>query len=70
MVLWWDLFFIGECGMKLFKRFFKDERGIETSEYALMLVLIAVALIAAVYVLRGAIANAFTNTADQIATAT
>lgn len=38
--------------MKMIKRFVKDERGIETSEYALMLVLIAIALIVAVVYLR------------------
>lgn len=54
--------------MKMIKRFVKDERGIETSEYALMLVLIAIALIVAVVYLRGAIANRFNDTANVIAT--
>ena len=54
--------------MKMIKRFVKDERGIETSEYALMLVLIAIALIVAVVYLRGAIANRFSDTANVIAT--
>ena len=53
--------------MKTLMRFIKDESGIETSEYAIMLVLIAVALIVAITVLRGAIANAFTDTAGTIA---
>ena len=54
--------------MKMIKRFVKDERGIETSEYALMLVLIAIALIVAVVYLRGAIANRFNSTANVIRT--
>ena len=54
--------------MKMIKRFVKDERGIETSEYALMLVLIAIALIVAVVYLRGAIADRFNDTAIVIST--
>ena len=55
--------------MKTLMRFIKDERGIETSEYAIMLVLIAVALIVAITILRGAIANAFTGAAATISSA-
>ena len=55
--------------MKTLMRFIKDERGIETSEYAIMLVLIAIALIAAITVLRGAIADAFNDTASTISNA-
>ena len=55
--------------MKTLKRFIRDERGIETSEYAIMLVLIAIALIVAIQFLRGAIANAFNKTADTISSA-
>jgi Flp pilus assembly pilin Flp len=58
--------FVGESEMNMLKRFLKDERGIETSEYAIMLVLIAIALITAVTVLKNAIANAFNDTADVI----
>jgi Flp pilus assembly pilin Flp len=54
--------------MKMLKRFVKDERGIETSEYAIMLVLIAIALIVAIGYLRSAIANAFNDTASIIDT--
>jgi Flp pilus assembly pilin Flp len=57
---------LGEREMNMLKRFFKDERGIETSEYAIMLVLIAIALIVAITYLRTAIANAFNATADTI----
>jgi len=52
--------------MKMVKRFVKDERGIETSEYALMLVLIAIGLIVAIIVLRNAIENSFRATAADI----
>ena len=54
--------------IKMLKRFVKDERGIETSEYALMLVLIAIALITAVTFLKDAIANAFNDTANTLGT--
>ena len=52
--------------IKMLKRFVKDERGIETSEYAIMLVLIAIALIVAVTTLKNAIAEAFNDTASVI----
>ena len=52
--------------MRMLKRFIKDERGIETSEYAIMLVLIAIALIVAVTILKNAIALAFEDTANVI----
>jgi len=55
--------------MKTLMRFIKDERGIETSEYAIMLVLIAIALIVAIGVLRDAIAGAFNDAADTITNA-
>jgi len=59
--------YVGECKMmRMLKKFIKDERGIETSEYAIMLVLIAIALIVAITVLRTAIANAFNRTATTI----
>lgn len=51
---------------RMIKRFIKDERGIETSEYAIMLVLIAIALIIAVTTLKNAIAAAFNETANVI----
>ena len=49
--------------MKMVKRLIENEKGVETSEYALMLVFISLALILAIYVLRGAIANGFRSTA-------
>jgi Flp pilus assembly pilin Flp len=52
--------------IKMLKGFVKDERGIETSEYAIMLVLIAIALIVAITYLKDAIAKAFQDTANTI----
>ena len=53
--------------MKLFKRFIKDEKGLETPEYAIMLALIALALIGAIGFLSGSIGNAF-NAAGNLVT--
>jgi len=50
------------------KRFFKDERGLEASEYALLLALVCIFLVAAVIVLRTAIQGAFEGAADNITT--
>ena len=52
--------------MRMLKRFIKDERGLEASEYALLLALIAIALIVAITVLKNAIANAFNGAAANI----
>ena len=54
--------------MKTLMRFIKDERGLETSEYAIMLVLIAIALIIAIGFLRDAIAGAFNRAGTTIST--
>ena len=48
------------------RRFFKDERGLEASEYALLLALIAIAIVAAIGALRVAIQGEFTGAADVI----
>jgi len=48
------------------RRFFKDERGLEASEYALLLALIAIAIVAAVGLLRTAIEGKFTEAATII----
>jgi Flp pilus assembly pilin Flp len=61
---------LGEREMNMLKRFIRDERGIETSEYAIMLVLIAIALIVAIQFLRSAIAGAFNNAGTTINSAT
>lgn len=52
--------------MKTLKRFFKDERGLEGSEYALLLALICLAIISAITLLRNEIARAFSTAASKI----
>ena len=52
--------------MEMLKRFVKDERGLEASEYGLLLALIALALVLAIGVLVAAINNAFTEASIQI----
>jgi len=54
--------------MKMVKRFVKDERGLEASEYALLLALICIFIVVAVTLLRDAIAAAFSNAAGVITT--
>ncbi len=51
---------------KMIKRFVKDERGLETSEYAIMLALIALALIVAITALKNSIAGAFNEAGTTI----
>ena len=50
-------------------KFFKNEEGLETVEYAVMLAFIAVGLIAAIIVLQNAVENKFNNAASRINTA-
>jgi pilus assembly protein Flp/PilA len=50
------------------RRFLASEDGPTAVEYAIMVALIVVALIAAVPILTGGIKNSFTNTAAQIDT--
>jgi len=52
--------------MRMLKRFIKDERGLEASEYALLLALICIALIFAITTLKNAIAAAFQGAAGNI----
>lgn len=52
--------------MNKLMKFFKDEEGLETVEYAVMLAFIAVGLIAAIIVLKGAVENKFNNAASRI----
>jgi len=54
--------------MEMLKRFVKDERGLEGSEYALLLALICVAIIVSVKLLANAIAGRFEATATTINT--
>jgi Flp pilus assembly pilin Flp len=52
--------------MNLLKRLWLDESGQDTAEYALLLLLIALALIAAITGFRSAIANAFSRATAQL----
>ena len=52
--------------MEMIKRFFREEEGLETSEYALMGALICLVLVAAVAYLTGAIDGALRAIADVI----
>ena len=52
--------------MKLVKRFIKDERGLEASEYALLLALICIILVVTIQYLVAAINRAFRGAADNI----
>lgn len=52
---------------KTFKRFVKDERGLETVEYAVMTALIVAALVLAIGLLTGAIASRFDSVRAIIA---
>ena len=48
------------------KRFLKDERGLETVEYAIMAALLAVGLIVILGTLRGKIVNVFTAISNAL----
>ncbi len=52
----------------LVKRFIRDEAGLELSEYAIMVALIVIVLLAAISFLSGAIGRAFSRTASVIDT--
>ena len=54
--------------MEKIKRFFKEEEGLEMSEYALMGGLICIVVAAAVITLRDKIAAVFTAIASKIPT--
>ena len=54
--------------MEMLKKFVKDERGLEASEYALLLALIAIAIVAAVGLLKDAIEGKFEDAATVINT--
>jgi Flp pilus assembly pilin Flp len=55
--------------MRMIKRFVKDERGLEGSEYALLLALLCIAIIVAIGALSEQIAAAFNRVASVIETA-
>jgi len=50
----------------ILKRLWKDEEGQDLTEYALLVVLIALAAISAMNVLAGAITNVFNNAASNL----
>lgn len=54
--------------MKLFLQLWKDEAGQDLTEYALLLVLVALAAIASMKVLATAIKNVYTVAAADLAT--
>ena len=53
--------------MEMLKRFVKDERGLEASEYAPLLALICIAIITAIGLLRAQIVAAFTDASTNMA---
>lgn len=55
---------------ELLMNLWKDESGQDTAEYALLLLLIALALIVAVQGFRSAIGNAFSRATEQLNQAT
>ncbi len=52
--------------MEMLKRFVRDERGLETVEYAVILALIVVATIVAIKALSTAVQGKFNETADTV----
>lgn len=52
--------------MKAFTKFMRDERGMETVEYAVMTALIVAALVTAITLLSGAISGRFDNVRTTI----
>jgi Flp pilus assembly pilin Flp len=55
--------------LKLAKKFWNDEQGLELSEYAVMAALIIMAVVSAVILLRTQIINAFTGVAGTVESA-
>ena len=53
---------------ELLKRLWKEQEGQDLTEYALLLVLIALAAITAMNTLAGAISNIFTNASANLTT--
>ena len=52
--------------MEMVKRFIKDEQGLETVEYAIILGLIVVATITFVLAIGGKVKNAFENANESM----
>lgn len=60
--MWCDFYTRGkEKKMKAMSRFLRDERGTETVEWAIILGIIAVGVVAVMSAIRGKVTNAFTN---------
>jgi len=55
-----------EKHMSMLKRFMRDERGLELSEYAVMTALIVAAIVGAITALSGAIENRFDDVEGTI----
>ena len=53
---------------KVFRKFVKDERGLETVEYAVMTALIVGALVTAIGILTAAVSGRFGSVSDIIGT--
>jgi Flp pilus assembly pilin Flp len=56
--------------MLIFKRLWKDEQGQDLTEYALLLVLIALIAVASLKVAGQAVSDAFSNAAANLTTNT
>ena len=54
--------------MELVRKFIRDEEGLELSEYAVMLALLILGILAAITGLAGAIQGAFTSATGVIST--
>jgi pilus assembly protein Flp/PilA len=55
-----------ERKMERIRNFFKDESGVTTVEYGLMVALMAVALIGAIGYLKAGVATTFNDAADKM----
>ena len=56
-----------EREMKFLKKIFKSEKGAAVTEYALLIALVAIAVIAAIILLREELIRVFTAIADALA---
>lgn len=52
--------------MKFLKKLLKNEKGAAVTEYALLIALIAIAVIAAIILLRDELVNVFTYIANEL----
>jgi pilus assembly protein Flp/PilA len=56
--------------MELIKRFWEQEEGADAAEYALVIGLVAIAIVAGAFALGGNLSNAFKNVSNCVATQT